>query len=654
MHRPARAPRRSLITVLTSLGLLAALLPVAGAAAFTANPATVWINEVHYDNASTDMGEAIEIAGPAGTNLGGWSIVPYNGNGGAPYTPTIVLSGTIPDQQDGFGTLSFAAPGLQNGDPDGMALVNGTTLVQFLSYDGTFTGVGGSAGGILSTSIGGEASTSAVGDSLQLTGTGFTYQHFTWATSAPDTFGNPNTGQTFVAGDLPPTVSSSTPADGATNVAVDAALSVTFSEEVVIASGALVLTCDGVDQGATVSGDPGTTFALVNLPLPDGASCTIEIDDAGVTDTDTDDPPDTMAADATIAFTVVAADPCAGAFTPIYDIQGSGASSPLVGQTTTTEGVVTALLPGLRGFSILDTTGDADAVTSDGIFVFRGPAFGTDTPSVGDELRVTGRVTEFQNQTELDNLTEIFTCGTTAAPDPVTVVLPETVNGDLERYEGTVVTIPQTLTAQQNFFQGRFGQVTLASGDRLDTPTDQFPADSPERIALADANQRRLIVLDDANSGQNPNPIPFIGAEDTLRAGDTTAGITGLLDEGAINSNTAIRDYRIQATEPVTFSRANERTAAPEEVGGWLQVASFNVLNYFNGDGLGGGFPTERGADTPLEFERQRDKIIAAIVALDADVVGLMEIENDGSGPTSAIADLVAGLNDATSAGTYA
>ena len=104
----------------------------------------------------------------------------------------------------------------------------------------------------------------------------------------------------------------------------------------------------------------------------------------------------------------------------------------------------------------------------------------------------------------------------------------------------------------------------------------------------------------------------------------------------------------------MTFERVNDRTAAPEEVGGWLQVASFNVLNYFNGDGLGGGFPTERGANTPLEFERQRTKIINAIVALDADIIGLMEIENDGSGPTSAIADLVDGLNDATAPGTYA
>ncbi len=91
----------------------------------------------------------------------------------------------------------------------------------------------------------------------------------------------------------------------------------------------------------------------------------------------------------------------------------------------------------------------------------------------------------------------------------------------------------------------------------------------------------------------------------------------------------------------------------PAFADGTLRVASFNVLNYFNGDGRGGGFPTARGATTPAEFERQRAKTIAALAALDADVVGLMEIENDATG-SSAVEDLVAGLNAATAPGTYA
>jgi predicted extracellular nuclease len=84
-----------------------------------------------------------------------------------------------------------------------------------------------------------------------------------------------------------------------------------------------------------------------------------------------------------------------------------------------------------------------------------------------------------------------------------------------------------------------------------------------------------------------------------------------------------------------------------------LKLASFNVLNYFNGDGAGGGFPTPRGAKTPADFQRQRTKIILALAQMNADIVGLTEIENDGNGSTAAIQDLVDGLNKAVGAGTY-
>ena len=162
--------------------------------------APVFINEIHYDNAGTDAGEAIEIAGPAGTDLTGWSIVLYNGNGGAVYN-TMALSGIIPNQMAGFGTAVFNYPtnGIQNGSPDGIALVNNTSTVQqFLSYEGSFTAVGGPANGLLSTDIGvSEGSATAVGDSLQLQGSGTDSNHFVWASAMPNTFGNLNTGQSF-------------------------------------------------------------------------------------------------------------------------------------------------------------------------------------------------------------------------------------------------------------------------------------------------------------------------------------------------------------------------------------------------------------------------------------------------------------------------
>lgn len=196
---PTQRGSKLLMTLALALGATGSLVAPSPAQASS----HVWINEIHYDNGGTDTGEAIEIAGVAGTDLSGWSLVLYNGDGGSAYN-TRVLSGIIPDQPDasGFGTLSFSYPlnGIQNGSPDGIALVNGTTVVQFLSYEGSFTAVGGVADGVASTDIGVfEPSSSPVGDSLQLSGAGATYGEFNWI-AADATFGQPNQGQSFAAG----------------------------------------------------------------------------------------------------------------------------------------------------------------------------------------------------------------------------------------------------------------------------------------------------------------------------------------------------------------------------------------------------------------------------------------------------------------------
>ncbi|MGO4820742.1 MULTISPECIES: endonuclease [unclassified Flavobacterium] len=158
----------------------------------------VFINEIHYDNAGTDIDEAVEVAGYAGTDLTGWSIVPYNGNGGASYAPVTALTGSIPEQLNGYGTVFVKIPGLQNGAPDGLALVDATgKVIQFLSYEGVFTATNGPANGMTSTDIGiAEESSAAVGTSLQLTGAGFTYADFTWQ-ATKSTLGAVNAGQFF-------------------------------------------------------------------------------------------------------------------------------------------------------------------------------------------------------------------------------------------------------------------------------------------------------------------------------------------------------------------------------------------------------------------------------------------------------------------------
>lgn len=177
----------------------------------SAQAASVFFNEIHYDNTGTDTGEAIEVAGPAGTNLAGWSILLYNGNGGAPYG-TLDLSGIIMDQQNGFGTLDFSRAGIQNGSPDGLALVDATDMViQFLSYEGPLMALEGLAIGMTSIDIGvGESGTTAVGNSLQLIGMGTDSSDFTWTGPITNTFGAVNTRQTFTEGGQQPVPEPST------------------------------------------------------------------------------------------------------------------------------------------------------------------------------------------------------------------------------------------------------------------------------------------------------------------------------------------------------------------------------------------------------------------------------------------------------------
>ncbi|MFM9911822.1 MAG: ExeM/NucH family extracellular endonuclease [Chitinophagaceae bacterium] len=350
-----------------------------------------------------------------------------------------------------------------------------------------------------------------------------------------------------------------------------------------------------------------------------------------------------------------------GSFTPVYSIQGSGTASPLAGTIVTTEGIVTGDFQNtnqLNGFTIQDTTGDANSATSDGIFIFNT----TFSVNVGDYVRIVGEVTEFNNLTELKNISALTVLSSgNMLKVPVAISLPVSAIADLEKYEGMRVSFPQTLTATETFTLGRFGEVSLSVGGRIFNPTNFIdPNDNPAAgttstgtsnvvavTAQQDLNNRSRILLDDASNVQNPPIVPFLNpADTTLRIGSTVSNLTGILDF-------AFGDYRVQPTTVPLFNYA-ARPVVPSVGTGNVKIASFNVLNYFNGDGLGGGFPTSRGADSLSEFNRQRTKIIKAISSLNADAVGLIEIENDGNGPQSAIVDLVNGLNAVMGANTYA
>ncbi len=365
--------------------------------------------------------------------------------------------------------------------------------------------------------------------------------------------------------------------------------------------------------------------------------------------------------------------------TLISTIQGTGTVSPLVGQTVTLEAIVVGDFQrvgetfNLRGFYVQEEDVDADLnpLTSEGLFVFD-DNFGVDV-NVGDKVRVTGIVGEFtsgsnSSLTQIRSVTDISVQSTgSVLPTAATVNFPVLSTTDLEAFEGMRVTIPTTLTVTEHFQLGRFGQVVLSSDGPSNQPgtdgrLDQYtqfndPSVSGYSAYLQEIAKRR-IVLDDGLTIQNPDPIVNarggnpLSASNTLRGGDTVTGLSGILDDRF--GDATVGQYRIQPVAPVDFQPTNPRPEETPDVGGRLKVASFNVLNYFNGDGLGGGFPTPRGAENALEFERQRNKTISAILGLNADVVGLIEMENDGFGPNSALQDLVNGLNAAAGAGTYA
>ncbi len=350
---------------------------------------------------------------------------------------------------------------------------------------------------------------------------------------------------------------------------------------------------------------------------------------------------------------------CGDPSTLIHAIQGSGLASPDVGNIREIEGVVVGDFQGstgLNGFNVQeeDSDIDADPLTSEGIFVFDG-GFGVDV-SVGDVVRVRGTVAEFFGLTEITSVAAVIDCGVTDTASAATVTLPVSSPDAFETTEGMAVEFPQELFASGNFTQARFGEVDLSVGAPLDNPTN-VAAPGAAANAVSALNNRSRIQLDDGSNLQNPLPLPpYLGAGNTLRTGDSVEGVSAVMSY-------AFGVYEIHPTAPVTFTRNNERPDVPV-VGGSMTVAAYNVLNFFttidNAGSICGpdGDQGCRGADTASELVRQRDKIVAALAELDADVVGLMEIENPRSIATvdAALDDLVngpTGLNSVVGAGTY-
>lgn len=353
----------------------------------------------------------------------------------------------------------------------------------------------------------------------------------------------------------------------------------------------------------------------------------------------------------------------------IHDIQGNGEIPNGVGQLRQIQGIVVGDFQGTTGLSGFfvqeeDADADADATTSEGIFVFEGA---NSTPvNVGDKVTVIGTVLNFGGPpglTELSPVTSV-TVNSTGNPLPATqtVALPAGISpaADFERFEGMLVQFTnQTLFVTGNEDLGAFGELNLSATNPLYIPTNSIdPNDNPATgnstagnsnvaaiTAQQLANNNNRIILDDGRSGSNLSPIAFIGAgtDSTIRRGDSIANLSGVMSYG-------FGSYRIEpSSAPLNFTALNLRPATPASVGSsTLRVVSFNVENYFATTGTG------RGPDNPAELVRKRDKVIAALTALNADVIGLIELEKGTQGtPDAALNDIIGALNT-QGIGTYA
>jgi 5'-nucleotidase len=374
----------------------------------------------------------------------------------------------------------------------------------------------------------------------------------------------------------------------------------------------------------------------------------------------------------------------------IEQVQGTGAASELVGTLARVRGVVTASYPtgGFNAF-VIQTPGSGGAIDpamhdgSNALYVFRGSP---SVPEIGQYVEVVGTVAEFNGMTQLGSVQSVTVLDEVVeAPKPVTGVAWPATEEEREDLESMLFEPFGAYTVTNNFTNSRFSEIGLAFGDTpLIQPTDVARPGTAEYAAVVADNAARRVTLDDGastdfgtvNSTFTP---PYLNLLDSPRVGAEVAFPDAVIVDYRFNLWRFQPRSQVTAQTPVDERPSFEdtRTAAPdaERLGdGDLRVAAFNVLNYFTTLGVDNtsctaftdkdgnritvrGGCDQRGAYRVEDFERQEGKIVAAINALDADVVGLMEIENslrvDGI-DDEALATLVAALNADAGEGTWA
>jgi len=360
-----------------------------------------------------------------------------------------------------------------------------------------------------------------------------------------------------------------------------------------------------------------------------------------------------------------------GAIT-ISTLQGVSASSRFEGQTVTVVGIVTGDFQdndaneqnNLGGFYVQQESPDADPLSSEGVFVFDGA-----TPTVdvnnNDRVEISGMVAEFFGETQLAaKRVRVVGAGTVQATDVNLPTATSATNSfgdpiaDLERFEGMLVRFVQPLSVTNLRFLESFGEVGLSQGGRLRQFTNSNVPDQSAYTAHKSLNGRRGITLDDGARARNSGTFRYLHAGPagySLRSGDTVSALTGNLRYARGSGGRGEETWRLMPTVDPVFASVNPRPGAPATAGS-VHVASFNVLNFFStvDSGAANCGPESadncRGADSTREQNRQRDKIVTALRMLDADIVGLIELENNAN---ASIAALVSTLNSQIGIAAY-
>ena len=352
--------------------------------------------------------------------------------------------------------------------------------------------------------------------------------------------------------------------------------------------------------------------------------------------------------------------------TRIHTIQGEGFASPIAGESVEVQAIVVGAFQDedagqIGGFFLQepDANHDENPLTSEGIYI---SSFGTTTDlidvQIGDEIRVAGTVRERFGQTEVFQVSQIERCAEDQLDrvSPATIEFPVDDLIELEAVEGMWVRLPQSLAVTEVFNAARFAEFAVAT-DRLFQPT-QVVAPGADAVALQDLNDRSRLIVDQGLAGAYRTPFQPgldgtpLNASNPIRVGyRIQSDFDGVMGFGFSN-------YRLFALQPAVFDEAESpRTEQPpEQPAGNLRIGSYNVENLFttlqtNGVGCGPNNLNCRGATSDSELERQRDKLVSAIIAMDVDVLGLIEIENDDDDST--LAFLVDAVNEADTVGDW-